>query len=101
MNKENLNLFKELYKYIQRQLGFKHPAKLFLKSDLENAENSLCKTGFYDPEKLEITIFTTQRHIKDQLRTFAHELFHHKQNLDGKMDNNAQYEDRRALFSKR
>lgn len=42
------------------------------------------KTGYYEPEKKQIVVFCSGRHPKDILRTFAHEMIHHSQNLDGK-----------------
>lgn len=43
------------------------------------------KTGHYDPNKKEITVFVNGRHIKDVLRTVAHECVHHNQNLEGRL----------------
>lgn len=41
------------------------------------------KTGYYEPESKTIVIFCKDRHPKDILRTYAHEMIHHSQNLDG------------------
>lgn len=41
-------------------------------------------TGYYQPEEKKITLFTKDRHPKDVLRSFAHEMIHHSQKLDGK-----------------
>ena len=41
------------------------------------------KTGYYEPESKTIVIFCDDRHPKDILRTFCHEMIHHSQNLDG------------------
>lgn len=41
------------------------------------------KTGYYSPEDKKIVVFCKDRHIKDILRSFAHEMIHHVQNLDG------------------
>lgn len=38
-------------------------------------------TGCYDGEDKKITLCCSNRHIKDILRTFCHELMHHNQNL--------------------
>lgn len=43
------------------------------------------KTGYYDPETFTITIFTEGRHPKDVLRTFAHEMIHHVQNVENRL----------------
>lgn len=42
------------------------------------------KTGYYVPEEKLIVLFCRDRHPKDILRSFAHEMIHHSQNLDGK-----------------
>lgn len=43
------------------------------------------KTGYYDPNEKTITIFVNSRHPKDVLRSVAHELVHHNQNLEGRL----------------
>lgn len=44
-------------------------------------------TGYFDMETQTIRIFTKKRWIKDVLRTVAHELIHHRQRIDGTLDN--------------
>ena len=81
---QNLQPFIDsLQKFAQKRLDFKDPPKLFLKQDQENAKDVFGKTAFYDPNEKSITIFTTGRHPKDILRSIAHELVHHCQNLRG------------------
>ena len=41
--------------------------------------------GQYDPETQSLSIVIANRHPIDVLRTLAHELTHHKQNLEGKL----------------
>ncbi len=43
-------------------------------------------TGHYNPQTKCITLFVHSRHPKDVLRTYAHELVHHAQNMDGSLD---------------
>ncbi len=69
--------------FAQERFKFDRPPKLFFKQDQENAKNVLGKTAFYDPQQQSITLFTTNRHPKDILRSLAHELVHHTQNLRG------------------
>ena len=73
----------KLVKYCKNHLGFERPPKLFLKQDLENSQNTLGRTAHYNPGDESITLFTTSRHPKDILRSLAHELVHHHQNLRG------------------
>ena len=42
-------------------------------------------TGNYNPDSHVITLFVNGRHIKDVLRTLAHECVHHHQNLEGRL----------------
>ena len=44
-----------------------------------------CMTGYYNPSTKLIVLFTNGRHPKDILRSFAHEMIHHSQNLNGQM----------------
>ena len=43
-------------------------------------------TGHYEPVTRTITLNTHGRHPKDIMRTCAHELIHHNQNLRGDLD---------------
>lgn len=52
--------------------------------DPENASNLFGKTAYYDPQNKEIALYVTDRHPKDVLRSFCHELIHHIQNLEGR-----------------
>ena len=81
---QNLQPFIDsLQKFAQKRLDFRDPPKLFLKQDQENAKDVFGKTAYYDPNEKSITLFTTGRHPKDILRSFAHELVHHLQNERG------------------
>ena len=44
------------------------------------------KTGYYDPGEKLIMLFARGRHPKDVLRSFAHEMIHHYQNLEGRLE---------------
>ena len=55
--------------------------------DKENASHLLGKTAYYNPADKSITLYTFGRHPKDVLRSFAHEMVHHEQNLNGTLGN--------------
>jgi len=61
------------------------PRVEFVNDDVENAENLLGKTAYYNPEENVIVLYTLGRHPKDILRSFAHEMIHHIQNLEGRL----------------
>ena len=79
-------LIKQFLPFAQEKIGFKRPPKLFLRQDAKNAANPLGKTAFYDPQAKSVTIYTTNRHPKDIMRSLSHELVHHKQNCNGQFD---------------
>jgi hypothetical protein len=65
------------------RFSFEKPPSIFLNHNKENASKVLGKTGYYDPDSMEIHVFATGRHPKDILRSIAHELVHHVQNERG------------------
>lgn len=44
------------------------------------------KTGYYDFENRIVVLKVANRHPKDVLRSLAHELIHHNQNVEGRID---------------
>ena len=85
ISKDDLKKYtKELYNYSITILNkIDRPPKLIFKEDRENAEDMLGKTGYYEPENEIICLYISDRHPKDVLRSFAHELVHHEQNCRG------------------
>jgi len=75
-----------MYDYFDQKLMFQKPPVMVFDTDPSNQSNVLGKTAYYDPSTLEIHVFVDGRHPKDMLRSIAHELIHHKQNLDGELD---------------
>ena len=63
------------------------PEVEFVDDDMENADNFFGKTAYYDPNKRVIVLYTCHRHPKDIMRSFAHEMIHHIQNLEGRLEN--------------
>ena len=75
-----------MYDFFDQKIGFKKPPTMHFDSDPSNQSNVLGKTAYYDPSSLEIHVFTDGRHPKDMLRSIAHELIHHQQNLEGRLN---------------
>ena len=75
--------FGELYRDAKDKFSIQQAPKLVLKQDEENAKQIFGRTAYYDPEELTIVIFITNRHPKDILRSFCHEMIHHIQNERG------------------
>jgi hypothetical protein len=58
-----------------------------VREDIAESSNFFGKTAYYDPNSREIVLFIKGRHPKDVMRSFAHEMIHHKQNLEGRLGN--------------
>ena len=80
-------LINQFMPFAQKRMGFDKPPRLFLRSDVSNADNPLGKTAYYDPNEQKIVLYVTGRHPKDVMRSLSHELVHHTQNLRGDFDN--------------
>ena len=63
------------------------PKVVFKHGDAENAKQFLGKTAYYNPETMEIVLYTEGRHPKDIVRSFSHEMIHHTQNLENRLGN--------------
>jgi hypothetical protein len=57
--------------------------KIIVSSDTQYQYDPFGRTAYYSPEHHSIHLYTAGRHIKDILRSFAHEMIHHNQNLTG------------------
>jgi hypothetical protein len=61
------------------------PSLEFIDDDITNAKNFLGKTAYYNPDTQTIVLYTHGRHPKDIARSYAHEMIHHIQNLEGRL----------------
>ena len=86
MNEQMQTLVSHFYQFAKDRLGFDKDAKVTFAADEENSKNPLGTTAHYNPANMEVTVYTSGRHPKDILRSVAHELVHHRQNCQGKMD---------------
>ena len=58
-----------------------------IKRDLAESQDFFGRTAYYDPNLKEIVLYVEGRHPKDVMRSFTHEMVHHIQNLDGRLEN--------------
>lgn len=72
-----------LYSYLSKYLGIKTIPRLVFRNNKENSNDMLGFTGYYDSANKTIVLFSTDRHPKDILRSFAHEVIHYFQDLKG------------------
>ena len=63
------------------------PSLEFVDGDTENARDFFGKTAYYDPTTQTVVLYTEGRHPKDIVRSYAHEMIHHIQNLEGRLGN--------------
>jgi len=61
------------------------PKVIFRHNDFSNAKDFFGKTAYYLPETQTIVLYTEGRHPKDVARSYAHEMIHHIQNLEGRI----------------
>ena len=91
-SKETWDLQKGIVSLTKYMLGNKMnisplPKLKFVDNDEKNANELLGKTAYYDPLEKSITLYTLNRHPKDILRSYAHEMIHHIQNLENRLNN--------------
>lgn len=80
----DINTAKLFMSFVLRELDIrKKPKKVVFTNTLSKISPDKNKPSFgaYDPDTMTITIYRGDRHRADILRTFAHELIHHKQRL--------------------
>ena len=86
MENQFQSLLGHFYNFAKSYLGLKKDASINFVSDPINSADVLGKTAHYDPSAHSVTVYVDGRHPKDILRSISHELVHHRQNCQGKMD---------------
>ena len=56
-----------------------------IKRDIAESSNFFGKTAYYSPDTQEVVLYVEGRHPKDVMRSFVHEMIHHKRNLEGRI----------------
>jgi len=57
-----------------------------IRYDENEANDFFGKTAYYDPNNKEVILYVMGRHPKDVCRSFAHEMIHHMQNVEGRLE---------------
>ena len=78
--------FNELYQDAKEKYKIQQQPQLVLRKDNKNAQMTFGKTAYYEPNNQTIVIFITNRHPKDILRSYCHEMIHHIQNERGDLE---------------
>lgn len=77
----------ELVEYMGDQGWSTYPLpNVKMNADPQMTGGILAPTGHYDPTSKAIVLFIANRHPKDILRSFTHEMRHHHQNLTGMLN---------------
>ena len=59
--------------------------EIVIKEDIAEAQDFFGRTAYYSPDKKELVLYILNRHPKDVMRSFSHEMIHHMQNLEGRI----------------
>jgi hypothetical protein len=76
---------KSLATFISKTYKVKPFPQVKISNRNQGDDEVFIKTGYYDPGTKLIMLFARGRHPKDVLRSFAHEMIHHYQNLEGRL----------------
>ena len=71
----------EIVKFLRTKMDIDPLPKIRLDQTSNPEDELFIKTGYYEPVSNELVLFIDNRHIKDILRTFCHEMVHRNQNL--------------------
>jgi len=89
MMPNDMDVFKthlaQLFGYLKEELQLKTVPGVKLVSDEKNADKVLGRTAYYNPDEKLVVLYITNRHQKDILRSFAHEIIHHWQHENEKL----------------
>mgnify|MGYP003114215832 CR=1 FL=1 len=82
----NKKILTDFLDFTNNELEIEKPYSVYFVDDKVNAADPLGRTAMYNPSTSSVYVYATNRHFKDILRSIAHELMHHKQNCDGRLD---------------
>jgi hypothetical protein len=78
----------ELAQYMHARNSSEYPLpKVKINNQPQEPNSPFITTGYYDSGDKCITLFAHGRHMKDVLRTFAHEMIHYYQDMEGQFEN--------------
>lgn len=78
---------KSLAEFIAKKYKVRPFPKIKISNKNQGDDEVFIKTGWYDPSQKLVMLYARGRHPKDVLRSFAHEMIHHYQNLEGRLEN--------------
>lgn len=81
-----IEMLEDFYAFAKNRMSFDKDPEIRFISDKDNSQKVLGNTAYYDPAEYSVTVYVDNRHPKDIMRSLSHELVHHKQNCDGRLD---------------
>jgi hypothetical protein len=81
---EKIGIAMDFLKFASGKLNIENLPRVFFTTDKKWAVG-LRSFGVYAPKEQMLTVYIGNRNLADILRTLAHELVHHKQNEDGRL----------------
>jgi Zn-dependent peptidase ImmA (M78 family) len=81
-------VIKQFIEFLKEKLEFDDMPKITISYDGKEAA-SMHSFGKYTPENNTLRVVAANRNLADVLRTLAHEIIHHKQNKEGKLNPNS------------
>lgn len=76
---------RSLAEFMSKRIKLRPFPKIKISNRNQGDDEVFIKTGWYDPSEKLVMLFSRGRHPKDVLRSFAHEMIHHCQNLEGRL----------------
>jgi len=81
MTKQKKYILYKFLKFVEKELGITQPYSIKTSND----HSEFKTTAYYDPEKQLVAVYVKGRAIIDVMRSFAHELVHHRQHQNGEV----------------
>lgn len=72
---------------IEQGMNIQPLPEVRVRYDETEASNFFGKTAYYNPNNKEVILYAQGRLPKDVCRSFAHEMIHHMQNMEGRLEN--------------
>ena len=87
-NAQKIQLALDFIKFASGRMNLQSLPKIIFTTD-NNWAKQMRSFGQYDPSKKSIVTYVENRNMADVLRTLCHELVHHKQNEEGRIEVNS------------
>lgn len=84
-DQQKIQIATDFVKYANESLKIDQLPRIFFVND-NKWTKQMRSFGQYNPEKKEILVYIKNRNMADVLRTLCHEMVHHKQNEEGRLE---------------